>query len=59
MPLAHELHEEKEIYDLVYKAKLEKKQAVNAHNVRALSFYLTKAVCDDKSKVTISDQGKC
>ena len=36
-----------------------KKQAVNAHNVRALSFYLTKTVCDDKPKVTISDQGKC
>ena len=58
LPLAHELHQEKEIYELVYEAKLEK-QAINAHNVRVLSFYLTKTICDDKLKVTISDQGKC
>ena len=58
LPLACELHQEKEIYELVYEAKIEK-QAINAHNVRVLSFYLTKTICDDKLKVTISDQGKC
>ena len=35
--LAHELHQEKEIYELVCEVKLEK-QAVNADNVRSLSF---------------------